>query len=133
MRHKALLISASVMVLAVGLVVASCGSSGGGSTGESATTTEAAGATTTAATGTGAQVAMKNIAFDPASVTINAGEKVTWTNEDSVPHTVVGDNGEFESDTLAKGDTFSFTFDQAGTYAYHCSIHPNMRGTVIVQ
>jgi len=129
MRRKALLISVSVLVLAVGLSAASCGSTGG-----SAATTEAAGgATTTAPSGAGAQVVMKNIAFDPASVTINVGETVTWTNEDSVSHTVIGDNGEFESTTLAKGDTFGFTFGQAGTYAYHCSIHPSMRGTVIVQ
>ena len=76
---------------------------------------------------------MKDMAFDPATVTIKAGESVTWTNEDSASHTVVGDNGEFESDSLSKGDTFSFTFDAAGTYAYHCSIHSSMKATVTVE
>jgi plastocyanin len=76
---------------------------------------------------------MKNLAFDPATVTIKAGESVTWTNQDSMNHTVVGDNGEFKSSELANGATFSFKFDKAGTYAYHCSIHPSMKATVVVQ
>jgi plastocyanin len=76
---------------------------------------------------------MKGLAFDPATVTISAGESVTWTNEDSAGHTVVADNGEFKSDTLGNGGSFSFTFDKAGTYPYHCSIHPSMKGTVVVQ
>jgi plastocyanin len=46
---------------------------------------------------------------------------------------VIADNGEFSSSLLAKGATFSFTFDTAGTYGYHCSIHPSMTGTVVVQ
>jgi plastocyanin len=76
---------------------------------------------------------MKDMTFDPATVTIKTGESVTWTNEDSVTHTVVGDNGEFQSGDLADGATFSFTFDTAGTYTYHCSIHPSMKGTVVVE
>ncbi len=48
-------------------------------------------------------------------------------------HTVVGDNGEFESTDLANGATFTFAFDQPGTYAYHCSIHPSMKATVVVE
>jgi plastocyanin len=110
-------------ILAVAALMTACG-------GASDTTTS----TISAPTGvTGAQVVMKDIAFDPVSVTISAGETVTWTNEDSVTHTAVGDNGEFESGDMANGDTFSFTFDQAGTYPYHCSIHPSMTGTVVVQ
>jgi len=80
-----------------------------------------------------AQVVMKDIAFDPSSVTIKVGGTVTWTNEDGVTHTVTADNGEFDSGELAQGDTFSFTFEQAGTYPYHCTIHPNMTATVIVE
>lgn len=112
---------AAVGILALTMMFAACGG-----TSSQTTTTSAAGAT-------GTQVVMKNIAFDPATVTIKVGDTVTWTNEDSVTHTVVGDNNEFQSGDLAQGDTFSFTFDQAGTYPYHCSIHPSMKGTVAVQ
>jgi len=113
----------TVGILALLLIFAACGGT------NDTTTSTGTGATS----GAGAQVVMRNTAFDPDSLTINAGETVTWTNEDSAAHTVVGDNGEFESAELANGDTFSFMFDQAGTYTYHCSIHPSMKGTVVVQ
>ncbi len=120
-------VACGLVVLMIGILVAACG-------GTAATTTTAAAPGTTAAGGTGgAQVVMKNFAFDPADVTIKAGESVTWTNQDSVTHTVVADNGEFNSGDLANGATFSFTFAKAGTYPYHCSIHPTMTGTVTVQ
>jgi plastocyanin len=73
------------------------------------------------------------LAFSPASVTVKVGETVTWTNKDSTTHTVTADKGEFSSDPLSKGTTFTATFTTAGTYTYHCSIHPTMTGTVIVQ
>ena len=70
--------------------------------------------------------------FDPGTVTIKSGTKVTWTQDDSVPHTIVSDTGLFTSPNLSKGDTYSFTFTTPGTYTYHCSIHPGMTGTIIV-
>jgi plastocyanin len=76
---------------------------------------------------------MKNLAFDPATVTIKAGQSVIWTNLDSMNHTVVADNGEFKSGNLAQKDTFTFKFDKAGSYPFHCGIHPSMTGTVVVQ
>jgi plastocyanin len=131
-------LAALLMILMVGLVAAGCGGSTSG------TTTTAAGPATTGGTGTtagtattagavGAQVVLKNFAFDPASITVKAGDTVTWTNQDSATHTVAADNGEFKSGDLGNGATFSFTFAKAGTYPYHCSIHPNMKGTVVVQ
>ena len=75
---------------------------------------------------------MKNFAFSPDSVEIKVGETVTWTNEDAAAHTVTGDGG-VDSGQLATGQTYSKTFDTAGTYAYHCSIHPAMTGTVVVK
>lgn len=116
------LISALFIILVIG-VVAGCG-------GTSATTTTIGGTATTAG---GVGVVMKDLAFDPATVTIKAGESVIWTNLDSMNHTVAADNGEFKSGDLGKGATFTFKFDKAGTYAYHCSIHPSMTGTVIVK
>jgi plastocyanin len=127
-RRALVLIAALTVLLAVGVLAASCG---GGTTGTTA------GAVTTAGTpgtgGGGAAVTIKGFAFEPATVTIKAGESVTWTNQDSANHTVVADKGEFTSGDLANGATFTFKFDTAGTYAYKCSIHPSMTGTVIVQ
>jgi plastocyanin len=141
-RQTLILVSALVIILAVGILAASCGGgTGGGLYGGGGSTTTTVGASTTVSTpGTttgggagGGQVVIKNLAFDPATVTIKAGESVTWTNQDSMNHTVVADQGEFKSGELANGATFSFTFDKAGSYAYHCSIHPSMTGTVVVQ
>ena len=73
------------------------------------------------------------MAFSESTITISVGDTVTWTNLDSAPHTATEDNGVFNSGTLNNGDTFSFTFTAAGTYTYHCAIHPSMTATIIVQ
>ena len=80
----------------------------------------------------GASVDAKNFAFEPKTVTIKVGQTVTWTNQDSVTHTVTGDGG-IDSGDLSKGESYSKTFDTAGTFNYHCSIHPSMTGQVIVE
>ena len=85
-------------------------------------------------TGPGTQVSMKDIKFNPGTVTIKAGGKVTWTNDDSVGHDVTAD--DFESGSpggIEGGSTFSHTFKKAGTYDYVCSVHPGMEGTVKVK
>lgn len=79
-------------------------------------------------------VFIQNIAFNPGSLTIKAGDTIIWTNMDNVAHTVTSDSGtELHSGTLSTGDTYSHIFTKAGTYTYHCSIHTMMKGTVIVQ
>ena len=78
-------------------------------------------------------VKISSYKFDPATITIKVGETVTWTNQDSVNHTVVSDDGSWSSKSLAQGDKFTHTFDKAGTFTYICSIHPSMKGTVVVQ
>jgi len=80
----------------------------------------------------GSAVEIKNFAFNPASVTVAVGTAVTWTNNDSVGHTVTADDGSFNG-SVAPGAPFSFTFTKAGTYTYHCSIHPNMKATIVVK
>jgi len=88
------------------------------------------------ATGGGNTIAIKNFAFDPASLAVKTGTTVTWTKQDSVPHIIASDTGSpaaFSSDSLPAGASYSFTFTQAGTYPYHCTIHPSMKGTIIVQ
>ena len=79
-------------------------------------------------------VEIKGFAFNPGAITVTKGTTITWTNEDSAPHTVTTINAPvaFDSGRMSKGDTFSQTFDTAGTYEYYCSIHPNMKGKVIV-
>ena len=80
-----------------------------------------------------ASITIENFAFTPASVTVTAGATVTWTNNDSAPHTATGDGGEFDTGNIAQGGSASVTFDTPGTYTYHCSIHPNMTATIIVE
>ncbi|MEV6846649.1 cupredoxin family copper-binding protein [Actinoplanes sp. NPDC051411] len=79
-------------------------------------------------------VAIKGFAFAPAALTVRAGTKVTWTNQDSDAHTVTsgGSGGPLNSQAMNTGDTFSFTFTKAGTYQYLCTIHPFMTATVTV-
>jgi plastocyanin len=82
----------------------------------------------------GNRVAIKGFAFAPAALTVPVGTTVTWTNQDSDAHTVTSDGGggPLNSKALATGDTFSFTFTQAGTFKYLCTIHPFMTATVTV-
>ncbi len=82
---------------------------------------------------TGDAVSIADFSFQPAALTVPVGTKVTWTNNDSTGHTVTADDGSFTSDRLGSGTTFSQTFAKAGTFAYHCSIHPGMKATVTVQ
>jgi plastocyanin len=79
-------------------------------------------------------VSIENFAFMPPDITVKKGATVTWTNNDSTTHTVTASSGEKgpASSNLSPGDKYSFTFDTAGTFHYHCSIHPYMLGTVTV-
>lgn len=77
-------------------------------------------------------VAIEGFKF-PASITVKAGDSVTWTNNDRAPHTVTADNGAFDKQVAASGGSATITFSAAGTFAYHCNVHPTMTGTVVVQ
>jgi plastocyanin len=79
-----------------------------------------------------ASVTIVDFAFNPGSVTVDVGGIVTWTNQGPSPHTVTADGGGFDSGQLDTGGSFSYTFATAGTYAYHCAIHPDMVGSVVV-
>ena len=78
------------------------------------------------------KVEIVDFAYDPDPVTIEEGGKVIWQNEDSEPHTATAEDGSFDTGTLEEGKLKSESFKQAGTYAYICSIHPDMEGTVEV-
>jgi plastocyanin len=77
-------------------------------------------------------VNINNFAFDPSNITVTAGSKITFTNKDSVTHTVTADNGKFNQQVNA-GATTTITISDPGTYGFHCSIHSSMKGTIIVQ
>jgi plastocyanin len=79
-----------------------------------------------------AKVSIANFAFDPVTLSIKTGTTVTWTNNDTVAHNVLSDDGSWGSSSLAKGATFTYTFTQAGTFPYHCGVHPTMKATIIV-
>ncbi len=71
--------------------------------------------------------------FNPTTLTIRVGTIVIWKNTSSAPHTVTSDDGQtFDSGNIAVGGTFRFTFKTAGTFSYHCNIHPYMRATIVV-
>lgn len=137
---KPWMLLASVAVLAV-LVLAACGGSYGDNSGGSSP----ANAPTSATGGAGSAVAIANFAFSPQTLSVKAGTTVTWTNDDGAPHTVTSTDGPstsakttgtFDSGNLGQGETFSFTFEKAGTYYYDCTIHSaqaSMHGIVVVQ
>ena len=87
---------------------------------------------TTAAQDNEVAVEIVDFTFSPGTVEVAVGTTVTWTNNDTAPHTVTADDGGFDSGELAQGGTFSMTFDTAGTYSYFCEIHPQMTGSVVV-
>jgi plastocyanin len=132
MRHLA----AAMALLVLGLGLASCGSDSGPSTSGTASPTTSAGAsggggtTTTAAAGTA--VSIKDFAFAPDTLNVAKGATVTVTNDDSVTHTWTADDGSFDSGDLAPGKSATQTFDTAGSIPYHCQIHTNMKGTIVV-
>ena len=80
-----------------------------------------------------AEVQIDQYAFLPQRITVKPGTTVTWTNEDDAPHTIASSAKLFKSKALDTGDKFSFTFTTPSTYAYFCSLHPQMTGTVTVE
>ena len=118
---RLLLIAAAALAAAL----AGCGSSSSSSSSSSPPTTTSAGG--------GAVVKMQNIQFNPKTITVKVGHKVTWENFDNVDHNVTATSGaSFKSKDFGHGGTFSFTPTKAGTISYTCTIHPGMDGTLNV-
>jgi plastocyanin len=90
------------------------------------------GTASTVAIPSGAE-SLGNRAYSPDNLSVAVGSTVTWTNTDLVAHTSTSDRSGWDSGTVQPGGRFSFTFQNAGTFAYHCTIHPGMVGTVVVQ
>ncbi len=129
-----------VAILAIGGVLALTHKSSNinNSTTSTNTTSQTNGTSSSAtnqASATGA-IDIKNMMFKPPQITVAKGGTVTWTNNDSVAHTVTDDLtnvGGPASGNIAPGSTYSFTFTKAGSFQYHCTIHPSMRGTIVVK
>lgn len=77
-------------------------------------------------------VLIDNFAFSPSSLVVRKGTTVTWTNNDTVPHIIRGDKGVPVSSSLAPGQSYSFTFNTVGTFAYHSSLYPATKGVIEV-
>jgi plastocyanin len=79
------------------------------------------------------RIEIKDFAFNPQTLTVKSGEKITWINRDEEPHTVVSVGKKFKKSTaLDTDETFTITADAPGTYTYFCSVHPKMTGTIVV-
>ncbi len=79
-----------------------------------------------------ATVTFQDFAFDPPTLEVPVGATVTWVNRGAAPHTATGTDGGFDTGQLDSGQRGSQTFDQAGTFAYRCNVHPQMEGTIVV-
>jgi plastocyanin len=129
---------AAAALLTAGLTACSSGAA------DDATSSSSAGSTAD-----GTVITLSQLMFMPATTTIKVGTKVTWTNDESISHTVTSGeptgvdkgtslrsgekrDGMFDEQLAKKGDSFSFTFDKAGTYPYYCDIHQGMNAEVVV-
>jgi plastocyanin len=79
------------------------------------------------------EIVIQNFVFEPSTLTVKVGEKVTWVNRDDEPHTATATDKRFNSKTLENGDRFSTEFKAPGTYKYYCALHPKMTGQIIVK
>ena len=144
MRRHALLAFSLFALLAL----SACASSAGGTAAPAATAPTAApagsepaasapaaggGGCTTSSEAGAVSVGIEGFAFAPAEVTAAVGETITWTNSDSAPHTATLDDNSCDTGNIAQNASAGLVFDAAGTYPYHCTIHPNMTGTITIQ
>lgn len=125
MRKTRLAAAVLAAALAIALVGAATAS---GANGARAVKPAAVAATTTK------RVKIVDFGFSPRRLTISRGTRVRWVNTGAVPHTSTSNTGKWDSGVLAPGDAFSRVFKKAGTFRYHCTIHPTlMRGKIIVE
>ena len=137
------LFAAALVALSLGL--AACGGSGSDTSSTAGETSPPAAESTTEGTEStesepapsgeaskSEKVDIVEFTYQPDPVVVQAGGKVIWQNQDTAPHTATADDGSFDTGTIEKGKIGSETFKEAGTFAYFCEIHPDMRGTVEV-
>jgi plastocyanin len=116
-------VKASLFLIAAAALLAGCG---GGSEEENATAMSGSGGVEA--------VTISDYLYEPDAITVPAGTEVTFTNEDAAPHTATSrDQGAFDSDSIATGESGSVTLEEAGTFQYYCAFHPFMKGTITVE
>jgi plastocyanin len=125
------------LLAVLALVAAGCGSSSSSSSTSSSSTpapsSSSTGSSSTASSAGGGKtvtIDMKNIQFNPKTVTAKVGETIKWVNQDSVPHNVTG--GPLHSPTFGNGGTFTYKATKAGKISYVCTIHPGMTATLTI-
>jgi len=131
--RKFMLTGSLLMALSLLLVLTGCGTTTPAATPTPTSVASPTPTSTTTPTPAHANVEISGFAFVPSTLTVSVGTTVTWTNKDSVSHTVTSNDNLFNSGTLANGATFQHTFSQKGTFQYHCSIHTSMTAKVIVE
>ena len=130
---KLLLAGSPLMALALVLILTGCKTTTPAATPTPTPMASPTPTPTTTPTPAQANVNISGFAFVPSTLTVSVGTTVTWTNKDSVTHTVTSNDNLFNSGDLAPNATFEFTFNQKGTFGYHCSIHTFMTGEIIVE
>jgi plastocyanin len=140
MRHR------PIVTIAAGAVLLLAACSGGGATTapisapSAAASVEASAAASAPAGAACAEssaagevaVTIADFAFSPADISATVGQTVTFTNNDSAPHTATLDDGSCGTPNIDNGGSNGLTFNAAGTYPFHCAVHPNMKGTITV-
>jgi plastocyanin len=123
MKRRMFLVVVSVAAVAL---AAGCGGSGDGAT--------ASAPSGGASSGTPSSISIRDFKFSPATISVRSGARVRVTNSDSTAHTLTANDGHsFDSGTVQPGASASLQVPGAGTYAYHCTIHPFMKGTLVVK
>jgi plastocyanin len=77
-------------------------------------------------------IVIEGVKYEPETLTVNRGDTIVWVNKDPFPHTVTA-KGAFDSHDIAAGKSWKYTARKAGEYAYVCTLHPNMKGTLTVK
>lgn len=131
MKAKYLLAIATAIISLV--LLAGCGGYSSQPSTSSPPTSSAATSPVSVASSNQAAVTISGFAFSPQTLTVAKGTTVTWTNNDSSTHSVTSDTGVWDSGNLSTGKSFSFTFNQVGTFPYHCNIHSSMTAKIVVQ
>jgi plastocyanin len=124
--------AAALSVVAAAALLAACGSGSGG--GGATASAPAPTSTPGSASASASAITIKDFKFAPATLTVRPGARIAVTNEDSAPHTVTADDGHsFDTGTLQQGSSKTITAPSTGSFAFHCTVHPFMKGQLVVK
>jgi plastocyanin len=121
------------VVLFASTVAAACGGQASSPSTAPSPTAQVPGGTSLPVTIPAGAESLADRAYAPDQLNVPVGTTVTWTNTDSISHTSTSDGSSWNSGILAPGEHFEFAFQTAGTFSYHCTIHPGMVGAIVVR